>query len=285
MRKVLLLIFQGFCFLALAAQKTEKEGWQLAVQTWTFHKYSLLETIHKADTLGLKYLEVYPGQRVGGAIPGAFTYTLIPEDRGRIRELLRVKGIQVRALGVIDKYYYTRDNLENYFRFAADMEIPFITAEPEWADLDLFNELAGRYKVKVALHCHPKPSSHYWHPDSTVKAMEGRVHIGAWPDLGHWARNGVDVIPALRKVQDKLWGMHLKDIRESGNLQAADTLLGKGVVNLPAVMRELKQMGFRGLFVLEYEVHETDNMGDLRSCIAFFNKHRKMLLRNKQQLK
>ena len=75
-------------------------------------------------------------------------------------------------------------------------------------DLDEFNRLAIKYKVKVALHCHPKPASHYWHPDSTIKAMQGRSHIGAWPDLGHWARNGVNVVEGLKKMKGKLWGMH-----------------------------------------------------------------------------
>src|SRR5574343_547256 len=139
-----------FMSLHVAGQKE----WKLSIQTWTFHKFSLLETIHKADTLGLEYLEVYPGQRVGGDIPGAFTYTLSKEERARINELLRVKGIKIIAIGVVDKYYYTKGNLEQYFAFAADMQIPFITAEPEWQDLDEFNRLAIKYSVKVGLHCH-----------------------------------------------------------------------------------------------------------------------------------
>ena len=129
---IILLIFFNY-------QVFGQNDWKLAIQTWTFHKYSLLETIHKADTLGLKYLEVYPGQKAGGDIPGSFTYTLNKEERARINELLRFKGMQIIALGVIDKYYYTKDNLEQYFQFASDMNIPFITAEPEWADLDEFN--------------------------------------------------------------------------------------------------------------------------------------------------
>jgi sugar phosphate isomerase/epimerase len=268
-----------FCitfFLALHSLCAQEE-WKLAVQTWTFHKYSLLETIHKADTLGLKYLEVYPGQRVGGDIPGAFTYTMSKEDRARVNELLRMKGVKVIALGVIDKYYYTQENMEKYFAFAADMQIPFITAEPEWQDLDEFNRLAIKYNVKVGLHCHPKPASHYWHPDSTVKAMQDRSHIGAWPDLGHWARNGVNVVEGLKKMKGKLWGMHYKDIREFDNVNAIDTIFGKGVCDLPAVMKEMKQQGFKGVVTMEYEVHEEDNMSDLRVCMLFYEEERRKL--------
>jgi sugar phosphate isomerase/epimerase len=262
-----------FMSLRVAGQKE----WKLSVQTWTFHKFSLLETIHKADTLGLKYLEVYPGQRVGGDIPGAFTYTLSKEERARINELLRVKGIKIIAIGVVDKYYYTKENLEQYFAFAADMQIPFITAEPEWQDLDEFNRLAIKYSVKVGLHCHPKPASHYWHPDSTVKAMQGRSHIGAWPDLGHWARNGVNVVDGLKKMSGKLWGMHFKDIREFDNVNAIDTIFGKGIVDLPAVMKEMKKQGFAGVVTMEYEIHEDDNMDDLKKCMLFYEMQRRKL--------
>lgn len=272
---IILLIFFNY-------QVFGQNDWKLAIQTWTFHKYSLLETIHKADTLGLKYLEVYPGQKAGGDIPGSFTYTLNKEERARINELLRFKGMQIIALGVIDKYYYTKDNLEQYFQFASDMNIPFITAEPEWADLDEFNRLAAKYQVKVGLHSHPKPYSHYWHPDSTIKAMQGRPYIGAWPDLGHWARNGVDVPDGVKKMNGKLWGMHFKDIREFDNINAIDTIFGKGVCDLPAVMKEMKKQGFNGVVTMEYEVHEEDNMRDLLKCILFYENQRKKLIKGRQ---
>jgi sugar phosphate isomerase/epimerase len=274
MRKVFLISYLCLNFLLSFSQQKITSVWKLSIQTWTFHKYSLLETIHKADTLGLKYLEVFPGQKVGGDIPGSFTYSLNKDERARINELMRIKGIQVIALGVIDKYYYTKDNLEKYFEFANDMKIPFITAEPEWEDLDEFNRLASKYNVKVALHSHPKPDSHYWHPDSTLKAMKGRSEIGAWPDLGHWARNGVNVLDALKAVKDKLWGMHFKDIRSFNNIDAVDTVFGKGICDLPAVMGELKKMKFKGVITMEYEVHEDDNMQDLRECILFYKREK-----------
>lgn len=264
--KIKFLLFVLFVNIQVFSQ----QHWKLAVQTWTFHKYSLIETILKADSLGLKYLEVYPGQPVGGGIKSAFTYTLKPDERSRIKALLSDKGIKVVALGVIDKYYYTKETLEQYFAFASDMQIPFITAEPEWQDLDEFNRLAIKYNVKVGLHCHPKPASHYWHPDSTVLAMKGRSHIGAWPDLGHWARNGVNVAEAIKKMKGKLWGMHFKDVRGFDNVNAVDTIYGKGVCNLPAVMRRMKKQGFTGVVTMEYEVHEENNMEDLRECKRFY---------------
>jgi sugar phosphate isomerase/epimerase len=201
---------------------------------------------------------------VGGDIAGPFSYNLITADRERIKELLKEKGMKILALGVIDKYYYNKDNLTKFFEFANYMGIPFIIAEPEWEDLDEFNRLASAYKIKVALHCHPKPSSHYWHPDSTLKAMQGRQYIGAWPDMGHWARNGVPVLEALKKMEGKLWGLHFKDVKEFDNVKTEDVLFGKGVCDLPAVVKELKRQKFKGVISMEYEANENNNMEDMQ---------------------
>jgi len=60
-------------------------------------------------------------------------------------------------------------------------------------------------------------------------------------------------------------------------VNAIDTIFGKGVCDLPAVMKEMKNQGFNGVVTLEYEVHEEDNMVDIRECILFYEKQRKLL--------
>jgi sugar phosphate isomerase/epimerase len=60
-------------------------------------------------------------------------------------------------------------------------------------------------------------------------------------------------------------------------VNAIDTIFGKGVCDLPTVMKEMKNQGFNGVVTLEYEVHEEDNMVDIRECILFYEKQRKLL--------
>jgi len=268
MRKIILPALFAVIYQTAFAQK----HWKLSIQSWTFHKYTLLESIEKAKELGVKNLEVYPGQKVGEGYSGAFSYNLTEAERKILAGYLLHQNVKVMALGVVDKYYYTNDNLEQFFIFCRDMSIPFITAEPEWEDLDEFNRLAEKYNIKVALHCHPKPSSHYWHPDSTLKAMQGRKHIGAWPDIGHWARNGVNITDAMKKLEGKIWGLHFKDVKEFDNVKTEDTLFGKGVCDLPAVLKELKRQKFKGVISMEYEANENNNMGDMRMNKEFYER-------------
>lgn len=259
---IVLLIFSN---LAKAQQE-----WQLAIQTWTFHTNTLYESIDKADSLDVRAIEVYPGQKVGRDIKGAFSFTLDKPSRDKLIQYLASKRIKVVALGVVDKYYYNERNLEQFFEFAQYMGIPFITAEPEWEDLDEFNRLAEIYGIKVALHCHPKPSSHYWHPDSMILAMQGRKHIGAWPDIGHWVRSGIQPLEGLIKIKGRVWGMHLKDVRAFDNVNAEDTLLGKGVTGMETLLGELKKQGFSGVVALEYEMHPENNMEAMRENISYY---------------
>ncbi len=258
MSKLLAIIFL-FSFSSLHAQK----DWKLSIQLWTFHQYSFYQAIEKADTLGLKYVEAYPGQKIGPGIPGNFSYTLSKPDRDILKKYLLDKNIKVVALGVVDREYYNSGNLEKFFEFAKYMGITFLTAEPEWADLNEFNRLAEKYKVKVGLHCHPRPSSHYWNPDSLLYAMRGRKNIGAWPDVAHWTRSGVDAVKALKKMQGKLWGLHFKDVVSFNDTKARDTLFGKGAVNLSAVITELKRQKFKGVISMEYEANDLNNMQDM----------------------
>jgi len=117
MRKLLLsfLLFP-FCDTLYAQQ-----NWKLSIQSWTFHKYTLLESIEKAKELGVKNLEVYPGQKVGEGYSGAFSYNLTEAERKILAGYLLHQNVKVMALGVVDKYYYTNDNLEQLFIFCRDM--------------------------------------------------------------------------------------------------------------------------------------------------------------------
>ena len=75
----------------------------------------------------------------------------------------------------------------------------------------MVDSLAGVYGIKVAIHDHPKPNM-YWSPDSVLAATQGHSNIGSCADIGHWARNGVDPVEALKKLEGHVIGAHLKDI-------------------------------------------------------------------------
>ena len=138
------------------------------------------------------------------------------------------------------------------FELAKDFGLSYITAEPIKSQWDMVDSLAGVYGIPVAIHDHPKPNM-YWSPDSVLAAIQGHSHIGSCADIGHWARNGLNPVDCLKKLEGHIIGVHLKDVVKFNNPEAHDTLVSKGVVDFPAVLAELKRQNFKGMLSIEHE--------------------------------
>ena len=69
---MIVLFFSSF----IKKSKTEKVGWELGVQSYTFHKFSFCEAVDKVHQLGLKNIEVYFGQSLGGGIEGTMDFKM-----------------------------------------------------------------------------------------------------------------------------------------------------------------------------------------------------------------
>lgn len=137
--------------------------------------------------------------------------------------------------------------------------------------MNFIDSLAGAYNIKVAIHDHPRPSK-YWHPDSVVAAMQGRPNIGACADIGHWPRSGLDPVECLKKLEGHIYGVHLKDIKTFNDVKAEDTIVGKGVIDFPAVFRELKRQRFSGMLSIEHESNWYHNLPDVVETVEYYNK-------------
>jgi sugar phosphate isomerase/epimerase len=246
-------------------------GWQLGVQLWTFHTYTFMEAIAKAAALGVSWIEAYPGQKLGGDYPDInFDQNLSADLRKFIKEKLNEYGLFLSAYGVVEMPD-DETKCRQVFDFARDMGIGVIVAEPPDEAMDLVDRLCREYKIKLAIHNHPEPS-HYWNPDKVIEAVEGRSnYLGCCADLGHWPRSGVNPLQALKKLQGRIVSLHFKDLNEFGNKEAHDVPWGTGILDIPAVLKELQKQKFNGPISIEYEYHWESSMPEIRQCIATFN--------------
>lgn len=250
------------------------KDWTLSVQLWTFHKFDFNTAILKADSAGLKTVEAFPGQKLVGYADSAFGAGMSPESRSKVKEFLAGKGVSIVAYGVVVPR--TAEEWLANFDFARDMGIRYITTEPLKEHWDLVDSLSGAYGIGIAIHDHPRPSV-YWHPDSVLAAAQGRPNIGACADIGHWARNGLRADECIRKLEGKVVGLHLKDVKEFDKTDAADMLPGTGVVDIPAALAELRRQGFRGNFSIEHEDNWDNNVPEVRQIVAYFTDQVKAL--------
>ncbi|RYY21729.1 MAG: sugar phosphate isomerase/epimerase [Chitinophagaceae bacterium] len=250
------------------------EDWKLGVQFWTFKNFPFVTALEKADSAGVKFIEAFPGQALGGDFKDTFNINMSAESRTRIKELVSAKGMRIVAFGVTG----ARDAEEwnRLFAFAKDMGIEYINSEPNKSHWGIIDSLSGVYGIKVAIHEHPKPNP-YWHPDSVVAAMSGHPNLYACADLGHWGRSGLDVVDCLKKLEGRIIGVHLKDIKEFDNAKAEDVVVGTGVLKYPEIFAELKRQNFKGMLSIERENNWDNNMPDVKQTVNYFNEQVKAL--------
>ena len=225
-------------------------NWKLGVQMWTFRMFTFAEALDKVDSCGIKYIEAFWGQPLGAGLKDSFGIRMSDASKAKIKELMQQKGISIVAMGVIVPR--TREEWKAAFDLAKEFGLSYITAEPLKNEWDMVDSMAGSYGIKVAIHDHPKPNM-YWSPDSVLAAVQGHPNIGSCADVGHWARNGINPVDALKELSGHIYGVHLKDIVKFGDTHAADTVVGKGVIDFAPIFQELKRQNFNGMLSIEHE--------------------------------
>ena len=249
------------------------------MQSYSFHKFTLLEAFDKTQELGIKYIEIFPGHKIGGKWGNkVFDFNLDSESRKELKEIAESKGIKIISTGV-----YVAEQSSDWnkmFAFAKDMGMEYISCEPALQDWDLVEKLATQYNIKIAVHNHPKPSD-YWSPDNLLNAISNRSKLlGSCADVGHWKREGLDHIECLKKMEGRLVSLHFKDIKAEVNDKNwhDDTIWGTGILDVPAMLKELKRQGFKGMFTIEYEYNWDNSVPDIKKCVQYFNEECEKIL-------
>lgn len=244
------------------------DNWKLGVQLWTFRMFTMTEALQKVDSCGIKYVEAFWGQALGGGTKDTFGIGMTEAGRNKLKDLLKSHNIQMVAMGVISPA--TKQEWIDAFKLAKEFGLSYITAEPRKNMWDMVDSLAGVYAIKIAIHDHPKPNV-YWHPDSVLAAVNGHSNIGSCADVGHWARNGLDPVDCLKKLEGHIYGVHLKDITVFNKTNAADTVVGKGVIQFDPIFSELKRQHFSGMFSIEHESNWYHSVPDVIATVALYN--------------
>lgn len=248
----------------------DKLGWQLAIHSYTFQKFSIFDAIDKSAALGVKYMSISGSVMLDGT-NRISTTSLTDEQREAIDKKLKADGFgNFVNIGVVQ---LTADEAKSrqVFEFAKKWGINILVSEPPTNALDTVEKLCKEYNIKVAIHDHPKGHSIYWNPDAVLAAIKGRTPLmGACADVGHWVRSGLDPVECLKKLDGHIICLHFKDLNEYGP-SAHDVPWGTGVSNAKGMMEELKRQHFHGAFCVEYEYHWTNSSPEIAQCVKFFN--------------
>jgi sugar phosphate isomerase/epimerase len=252
------------------APHAEKLGWRLGCQAWTFNDTTFYDAIQKTASLGLHYIEGFPGQKLTATGEERLNEKTSAETRREIKKRLSDNGLKLVNFGV-------GGHSKQIFEFAKDMGIETIVSEPTFDAFDGIEKLVEEYQINLALHDHPSPSR-YWNPETVLKVCKGRSkRIGACADTGHWMRSDIKPLDAIKQLEGRIISFHFKDLNEFGKKGTHDVPWGTGRGDIKAVLAEIHRQGLKAVFSVEYEHNYGHSLPEIAECVAFFDKTAKEL--------
>jgi inosose dehydratase len=251
----------------LAEPKDEFGGFTVGIQSYTFRNFKLEQALKRTQELGLKFIEFYNGH-----VP-------ITNDEKKIeavKKLCAEYGITPIAFGVEG---FSKDHEANKkkFAFGKALGIKHLSADPNPDSFDSLDKLVDEYKISIAIHPHGpdgRGGLHRWYSSEVIlKAVKDHNPlIGTCLDTGHLIRSAqlgkkLDPAAEVRAMGARNFGIHLKD---HDNEKKRDVVYGQGVLDVPEVLKALREVKFGGYISIEYE-HNPDNpSADVKDCLVVF---------------
>jgi sugar phosphate isomerase/epimerase len=231
----------------------------LGIQSYSLRESTADKALDEIQELGLHTVELFEKHLSVGSSQ---------EQIDQMKDKLAKHEIKLLAHGVNG---FGKDEAANrrLFEFAKKAGIRNISADPSPDAFDSLDKLVQEYDIRIAIHNHG-PGARYNKIDDVLKAIQGHHKlIGACADLGHYIRSGEDPVKAIRMLEGRLYGVHLKDFDQPKG-DAKGVILGKGRLDVLEVFKALKKVEFPadGALSIEYEEHPENPMSDLRECVA-----------------
>jgi sugar phosphate isomerase/epimerase len=237
----------------------DKSPLKIGIQSYSLRTLSAEKAIDTAAELGFEHVEFFDAH---------FPINSTDEQIDARKKLMAEKKLRISAHGVNG---FGKDHAANkrIFEFAKKAGIKTISADPSEDAFESLDKLVEEYDIRIAIHNHG-PGARYDKVTDVLNAIKGHDdRIGACADLGHYIRSAEDPVKVITLLKGRLWGIHLKDFdAPKGN--AKGTILGKGLMDVVAVMKALREVQFPadGALSLEYEENANNPVPDVKECLA-----------------
>lgn len=231
---------------------------KLGLASYTLRKFDLDEVIKTSLRLGLSDVSVKSMH---------MPLESSAEDLKTIAGKFKNAGLKLYGAGVI--YMKTAQEVESAFTYAVNAGLEMITGAPSHDLLPLVNELVKKYNITLAIHNHGPGDDKYSSPTDVynkVKDLDKR--IGLCIDIGHVQRIKQDPAALIEKYKDRLYDMHMKD-EDKSEADGKPVEVGRGVIDIPKVIKALKKINYQGCVAFEYEKDGDDPVAGLAESVGY----------------
>lgn len=268
MKTLLLLVFALFLAVTSFSQETKPgpqpppetgEKFKVGMAGYTFLKFDIDKTLETLKRTDVHYLCIKDFH-----LPFAST----DEEIATFHAKLKASNVTGYAVGPI--YMKTEEEIDRAFAYAKKVGVKLIVGVPNVELLPYVDKKVKEYNFNYAIHLHGPDIKIY--PDAEdvwnhVKDLDPR--IGMCLDIGHDTRNGKDPVADLKKYHSRVFDVHIKDV--TGTTKLGYSLeIGRGVIDFPAFVRMLREVGYTGVCSLEHEKDMTDPFMGIAESIGYF---------------
>ena len=267
---VVALFFLAGCALTDGGSAARPEHRKIAVQTWSMHKMTLVQTLERIKTLDIDGVELFPGQKLGGKYPDAkVDPSLNPEQIAYLKKILKDAGVKPVSFGVTGGG--SEKNIEAICKFAKEMGITRVLTEDPVASWQIWDRIGKKYGVTMCVHHHTKTSANQYYDAELVKKYASKYdNVKANPDVGHLALSGIDPVENLKILKGEIGSVHFKDL---GAKSRRCVPYGEGNLGVDKMLAELDSQGYDGFLVIEYEADWDNNLPQIKKCVEYLRSH------------
>jgi sugar phosphate isomerase/epimerase len=248
--------------------KVESEGpyspFKMGLQSYSLRGYTrdgrpdLKQALDVTKELGLHFWESYTAH-----VPSQSTH----EELKSLKQQFQAAGVSLIGFGVVP---LTKDMSANrrIFELARALDLPYISADPDPEALDVVDRLLEGYEVAVGIHPHG-PGHRYAKIETIAKAIEHHhPRLGCCIDTGHLLRAKQDPVDAVAAFGTRVYGVHLKDVKDATTF----TILGKGDLRTVDFLKALIRNKYSYCLAIEYEENPENPRDDIKACLEVAQK-------------
>lgn len=237
----------------------EWQNFKVGIASYSFRKMSLDDTIKALKRLDLQYISIKDFH---------LSLNSSTADRHAAMQKLKDAGITALSCGNITMQN-DENNIRQAFQYAKDCNMPTIVCSPHPDSMPILDRMVKEYDIKLAIHNHGPEDKRFPSPYDVMKAVQGYdKRIGLCIDVGHTARAKVDPAEAIVKCKERLYDLHFKDIN-STEPNGSTIEAGRGVLDLPAIVRSLKKIGYDRLVAIEFEGWADDPLPAVAETVGY----------------
>ncbi|WP_175633759.1 sugar phosphate isomerase/epimerase family protein [Pedobacter ghigonis] len=236
-----------------------EDTFKLAIAGYSFLNFNLDESLKMMKKVDVRYLCIKDFH-----LPFKSTAAEIAAFHAK----LKANNVVGYAVGPI--YTKNKEEIDNAFDYAKRVGVDLLIGIPAHADLEYVAQKTKEYNIRYAIHNHGPQDKLYPNAESIynlIKNLDPRV--GICFDMGHNKRDGRDSVADLQKFSKRIFDMHLKNVTSATN-EGTTCELGRGVINIPAFVKMLRKVNYKGCCSLEYEKDMKDPLAGIAESVGYF---------------